>query len=210
VRPDAEPTDVTSSSLSLAELVERGAAHIAHYRGRARPPASPLEWLGIAVAHLPELTASARTADDVSGRSRPAPASTRIPLLESLAGHLGAAAATIDQARGLLAERHPDSDPGDSPEDYSQLIEAAQRDALRRSEMMIGAYASFLGGAIEAAGGLADAELGIARARRWDREDHERTAEVRAGQLHTAIVDALGGLLAYARLLAADIARLKE
>jgi hypothetical protein len=201
---------VTSSSLSLAELVERGAGDIAHYRGRARPPASPLEWLGIAVAHLPELTASARTADDVSGPSRRTSAAARAPLLDALADHLGTAAATIDQARKALAERHPDSDPGDTPEDYSALIEVAQRDAVRRSEMMIGAYASFLGGAIEAAGGLADAELGIARARRWEREDHQSAAAVRAGQLHAALVNALGGLLAYARLLAADAARLRE
>src|SRR3954447_12886732 len=175
----AEPTDVTSSSLSIAELIERGAADIAHYRGRARPPASPLEWLGIAVAHLPELTASARTADDVSGRSRKGAGPTRAPLLDALSGHLGTAAATIEEARRLLVDRHPGSDPGESPEEYSELIEAAQRSALRRSEMMIGAYASFLGGAIEAAGGLADAELAIAGARRWDRDDHESVAQVR-------------------------------
>src|SRR3954447_24681876 len=101
----AEPTDVTSSSLSIAELVERGAADIAHYRGRARPPASPLEWLGIALAHLPELTPGRRTADDVSGRSRPAAAHTRAALLDSLADHLGTAAATIEQARKVLVER---------------------------------------------------------------------------------------------------------
>jgi DNA-binding transcriptional MocR family regulator len=201
---------VTSSSLSLAELVKRGTAEIAHYRGRAHPPASPLEWLGIAVAQLPELTASARTADDVSGRSRPAAAATRAPLLDALADHLGCAAATIEQARKVLAERHPGSDPGDRPEEYSELIEMSQRDALRRSEMMIGAYASFLGGAVEAAGGLADAELGIALARRWDREDHQTAAQVRAGQLHAALVNALGGLLAYARLLAADAERLRQ
>jgi hypothetical protein len=201
---------VTSSSLSLAELVRRGSGDIAHYRGRARPPASPLEWLGIAVAHLPELTASARTADDLSGRSRPGGGALRAQLLESLADHLGSAAATIEQARVLLSERHPDSDPGESAEDYSELVEAAQRNAMRRSEMMIGAYASFLGGAIEAAGGLADAELAIAQARRWERDDPERKAQVRAGQLHEALVNALGGLLAYARLVAADAARLRD
>jgi hypothetical protein len=199
-----------AASLSLAELVERGAEEIAHYRGRAQPPASPLEWLGIAVAHLPELKASARTADDVSGRSRPAAPEIRAPLLDSLARHLGAAAATIEQARRRLVERHPDCDPGENPEEYAELIEGAQRSAWRRSEMMIGAYASFVGGAIEAAGGLADAELAAAQGRRWDREDHERLAAVRAGQLHTALVTALGGLLAYARLLAEDAALIRE
>jgi hypothetical protein len=201
---------VTAPSLSLAELLERGTNDIAHYRGRARPPASPLEWLGIAVAHLPELTAIARTADDVSGRSRPAAAETRAPLLDALARELGAAAATIDQARNLLVDRHPTCDSGDRPEEYSELIEVAQRTALRRSEMMIGAYASFVGGAIEAAGSLADAELAAAQIRRWERADHESLAKIRAGQLHSALTNALGGLLAYARLLAEDAARLRE
>jgi hypothetical protein len=201
---------VTSSPPSLAELIERGAAEIAHYRGRARPPASPLEWLGIAVAHLPELIASARTADDVSGRSRTTHASYRAPLLDALAGHLGTAAATIDRARETLVLRHPGCDSGERPEEYSELIEAAQRDALRRSEMMVSAYASFLGGAIEAAGGLCDAEFSGASAGRWERDDHEHAADVRAEQLHTALVNALGGLLAYARLLAEDAARLRQ
>jgi hypothetical protein len=194
--------------VTLAVLLERGAGEIDHYRGRARPPASPLEWLGIAVAHLPELTASAHTADDVSGRPRPASVGIRPQLLTALACDLGAAAATIDQARRRLVERHPDCDLGETPEEYSTLVEAAHRAATRRSEMMIGAYASFLGGAIEAAGGLADAELGLLGARRWDRIDHERMATVRAEQLHTALTNALGGLLAYARLLDEDAVRL--
>jgi hypothetical protein len=196
--------------MSLAELLERGARDIEHYRGRAQPPASPLEWLGIAVAHMPELTACARTADDVSGRSRPAPPEVRAPLLDSLARELGAAAATIDQALKRLLERHPECDSGERPEEYSELIEIAQRPATRRSEMMIGAYAAFIGGAVEAAGGLADEELAVAHPRRWDRTDHEPIVETRAGQLHAALTNALGGLLAYARLLEADAARLRE
>jgi hypothetical protein len=80
----------------------------------------------------------------------------------------------------------------------------------RRSQMMIGSYASFVGGAIEAAGALADAEHGMSRARRWDRSDHGGLAEVHAGQLNSALTNALGGLLAYARLLDEDVARLRE
>lgn len=193
--------------MKLAELVERGSADIAHYQGRAQPPAGPLEWLGIAVAHMPELTAAAHTADDVAPRIRPAAAAVRDRLLASLASELGIAAATVEQARRRLLERHPACDSGDTPEDYSSLVESAHRTAPRRSEMMIGAYASFLGGAIEAAGGLADAELRIAVAPRWDRTDHERLAATRAEQLHTALTNALGSLLAYARLLDGDSAR---
>jgi hypothetical protein len=191
---------VTSSSLTLAELIERGANEIAHYRGRARPPAGPLEWLGIAVAHLPELAAAAHTGDALV-HARPASAGVRAQLLASLTCELGAAAATIEQARRQLVDRHPACDNGDTPESYSDLVELAQRRASRRSEMMIGAYASFVGGAIEAAGALADAELERLSAKRWDRADHDRAAEVRAEQLHAALTNALGGLLAYARLL---------
>ena len=180
--------------------MERGAGELDHYRGRARPPASPLEWLGIAVAHLPELTTAAHTGDALA-RARPASAGVRGQLMASLARELGAAAATVQEARRLLVERYPGCDDGSTAESYSELVEMAQRTASRHSEMMIGAYASFLGGAIEAAGALADAEAGVSRARRWDREDHERASAVRAEQLHSSLTNALGGLLAYARLL---------
>jgi hypothetical protein len=114
----------------------------------------------------------------------------------------------VDQARERLLERHPGCDSG-GIEDYADLVEAGQRSAARRSAMMIGAYASFLGAAIETAGSLADAELGIASARRWDRADHASVAETRAGQLSAALNNTLGGLLAYARLLAEDSAQLR-
>jgi hypothetical protein len=194
--------------MTLGALVDRGADEIAHYRGRARPPASPLEWLGIAVSHLPELAGSARTVDDLSGRARRAAAPLRAELLNALARELGAAAATIDQARRELLERHPGCGDDESPEDYSTLVEPSQRHAPRRSQMIVGAYASYLGGGIEAAGGLVEAELRIAQAGRWERADHERMADVRASQLHAALTNALGGLLAYARLLDEDAAQL--
>lgn len=191
---------MTPSSLTLAQLTERGAGEISHHRGRARPPASPLEWLGIAVSHLPELTAAAHTGDALA-HARPASAGIRGQLMAALARELGAAAATVEQARRLLVERYPACDDGETPESYSDLVEIAQRSAPRRSEMMVGAYASFIGGAIEAAGALADAEMNHLGARRWDRTDHERVIELRAEQFYVALTNALGGLLAYARLL---------
>jgi hypothetical protein len=197
----ADPSTVTPSSLTLAELVERGTGEIAHYRGRARPPATALEWLGIAVTQLPELSGRARTVDDLHGRARSAPANIRASLLSALARELAAAAATVGEARRLLTERYPGCEAGDTPESYSTLVEPALDRAPRRSEMTIGAYAAFLGGAIEAAGALAEAELGMSGARRWDRVDHDRTVEVHAEQLSSALSNALGGLLAYARLL---------
>jgi hypothetical protein len=199
---------VTSHSPSLAELIGRGADDLAHFLERDRPPQSPLEWLGIAVSRIPALTATARTADDVSGRTRPAPPGVRAPLLDALARELGAAAALIEQARERLVAQHPGCDSG-GIEEYAEIVAAGQRSSPRRSEMMIGAYASFLGTAVETAGSLAEAEIGMASARRWDRADHASVAETRAGQLSAALNNTLGGLLAYARLLTEDSAELR-
>jgi hypothetical protein len=179
------------SPLSLGALVERGAGDLAQYLGRQRAPAGPLEWLGIAVTRVPGLAASARTADDLAGRARPGGEAIRARLLDALGRELGVAAGIIEQARTRLAERFPDC-VGDEtgPEVYAELVESANRRALRLSEIMIGSYASFLGGAVEAAGGLADAD--------------PRLRDVRAHQLDSALSNALGGLLAYARLVAGD------
>ncbi len=194
---------------SLAELTRLGQHDLAHYLHRAHPPQSPLEWLGIAVAQLPELSERARTADSVHGWSRTQKVSVRAPLLEALQRAIGTAAAIIDQARQTLVERYPDSQDGDGgPEDYADLLEAAHRSAPRRAEMMIGGHTAFLAGAIEAAGSLAEAELSIARARRWERDDPARTLEIRSAQLYGALSNVLGGLLAYAHLISEDAAHL--
>ena len=197
---------------SLSELTSLGAPSLAHYFARRHPPQSPLEWLGIAVAHLPELSERARTADSVHGWSRTQKVSVRAPLLEALLRELGTAAAMADQARQTLIERYPacpeDGDGG--PEGYADLLEAAHRSAPRRAEMMIGGHTAFLAAAIEAAGGLAEAELAIASARRWERIDPAHTVEVRAAQLCGALSNVLGGLLAYAHLIVEDLAHLTD
>ena len=175
------------SSLSLDELVEHGAGELSKYLGREHVPATPLEWLGIAVSRLPGLMASGRTADDVTRRAE----SLRGRLVDALSRELGVSAGIAEQARARLAERYPGC-VGDEtgPEVYAELLEAANRSTPRLSETMIASYASFLGGAIEAAGALADAEDGM--------------AGVRAQQLDMALSNTLGGLLAYARLIAGD------
>jgi hypothetical protein len=199
---------VTAPS-SLSDLTRLGAPALAHYLERRQPPQSPLEWLGIAVAHLPELSARARTADDVHGWSRTQKVSVRAPLLEALLRELGTAAAIVDQARQVMLDRYPDCGEGESgPEGYADLIEVAHRSAPRRAEMMIGGHTAFLAAAIEAAGSLAEAELAIARARRWERVDPARTVEVRSTQLYSALSNVLGGLLAYTHLIGEDIAHL--
>ena len=194
---------------SLTDLTRLGADELSHYLERDHPPQSPLEWLGIAVAQLPELSERARTADSVHGWSRTQKVSVRAPLLDALLQALGAAAAIVDQAQRALVERYPDCHDGDGgPEDYADLLKAAHRSAPRRAEMMIGGHISFLAGAIEAAGALSECELAIARARRWERDDPARGVTVRSAQLHGALTNVLGGLLAYAHLISEDAAHL--
>ena len=201
---------VTARPVSLDDLIRLGAGDIAHYLERDRPPCAPLEWLGIAVGHLPELSARARTADEVHLRSRTQSVAVRTSLIDAVTGALAHAAALVGQARDRLLDRYPEAGAGDTPtEDYADLLEAAHRSAPRHAEMMVAGYAAFLGGAIEAAGCLAEGELEIARAGRWERVDHEQLVEVRAAQLHAALSNALGALLAYARLIVEDAARLR-
>jgi hypothetical protein len=181
------PGNVTSSQLSLDDLVGLGAEDLARYVDRQRLPASPLEWLGIAVTRIPGLMAGGRTADDIAGRAGP----LRDRLLDALTRELGVAAGIVDQARARLAERHPGCIGDESnPEVYAELLEAANSSTPRLSETMTASYASFLGGAIETAGALADAGPGV--------------RDVRAQQLASALGNTLGGLLAYARLINRD------
>ncbi|MEA2457558.1 MAG: hypothetical protein QOC95_530 [Thermoleophilaceae bacterium] len=196
---------MTTASVSLAELARHGARELAPYIGRQRPPDTTLEWLGIAVGKLPDLAARARTADEVNWR-RPGGMQAHAPLLDALTDAIAGAVAMGSTALTHHLERHPSGSDGGSTdadvEAYTSLLVAAHRSAPRRAEFLIGGYASFLGGAIEAAGALAEAELGEARARRWDRADPARLVSQRANQVYSALVNALGGLLAYARLTA--------
>ena len=192
---------MTERPASLAELTRRGAPTIAHFLERDQPPGGPLEWLGIAVGELPELSARARTADEVHPESRIQSVDVRAPLLDALCEALAHAAATISAARDSLVARYPDvADEDGDPEGYADLFEVAHRDSPRHAERLISAYAAFIAGAIETAGALCDAE-----------REHDRAAmDARAGQLYTALTTALGELLAYVRIVAADQSRLTE
>jgi hypothetical protein len=190
---------VTERPASLAELTRRGAPTLAHYLERGNPPAGPLEWLGIAVGELPELSARARTADEVHPESRTQSVHVRAPLLDVLCAALAHAAATIEAARDSLLERHPDAAAEDGdPEGYAELFEVAHRDSPRHAERLISAYAAFIAGAIETAGALCDAE----------RDGDQVAIAARSSQLYAALTTALGELLAYVRIVAADQARL--
>ena len=200
---------MVSRPLSIADLTRLGADEIAHLLGREHPPATPLEWLGIAIAHLPQLAARGRTADDVHLRSRTQSPELRSALLDALLEELGIATAMLEQARARLLERYPDSDGEGGAEVYAELLQAAHRSAPRHAEMMMSGHAAFIGAAVEAAGALGQSELELAGPRRWERGDTEALVAIHAAQLHTAISNAIGGLLAYARLVAEDARRIQ-
>lgn len=200
-----------TASASLADLAAHGSRELAPYAGRQRPPESALEWLGIAVTRLPDVAQRARMSDEVNARPRRA-AHLHEPFSDALTDAIGGAAALALRALESHLERHARGagEPGSVDDDvdtYAGLLVDAHRSAPRRAEFLIGGYTSFLGGAIEAAGALAEAELALARKRRWDRSDPERLVKERAGQVYSALVNALGGLLAYARLAAEDADR---
>jgi hypothetical protein len=198
---------VITASTTLVDLAAHGSKVLQPYLGRPHPPETPVEWLGIAVGRLPDLAAHARTTDQIHDRHRSTP-ELYAPLIDALTYAIAGGAAFGGRALECHLARHPASTEGTRPDDdaeaYAALLVDAHRSAKRRAEFLIGGYASFLAGAIEAAGALAEAELGLARARRWDRADPERLVAQRASQVYSALVNALGGLLAYARLTAED------
>jgi hypothetical protein len=201
---------VITASASLADLASHGSRELRPYLGRPRPPETTVEWLGIAVGKLPDLSTRARTADELHNRGRRTP-HLHAPLLGALTEGIAGGAALGQRALERHLARHPASAEGsrfeEDVESYAGLLVNAHRSATRRAEFLIGGYASFLAGAIEAGGALAEAELALARARRWDRTDPERLVAQRASQVYSALVNALGGLLAYARLIAEDADR---
>jgi hypothetical protein len=198
---------VITESASLADLAAHGSRELAPYLGRARPPETCVEWLGIAVARQTDLSQRARTGDQIN-RSRTSAAHLHEQLFTELLDTIAATATLLDRALASHMDRHPGSAEGGRPDDdvetYAGLLVTAHRNATRRAEFLLGGYTSFLGGAIEAAGALAEAELAAARTRRWERSDPEHVVKQRAAQVYSALVNALGGLLAYARLTAED------
>ena len=193
-----------ASSVSLTELARHGAGALEHYRSREHPPGSALEWLGLAVGRLPDLSARARTADEIAWRSFERAPQLHTPLLESLEEEIAAAAALVEAAldEHLRAHPQPRGEVAADADGYARMVAGAHHAAPRRAEFLVGGYTAFLSGAIEAGGALAEAEA-AAGGRRWPRGDHEGAVALRAGQVYDALVNALGGLLAYARLTAA-------
>src|SRR5439155_11012285 len=86
---DADVVPVTARLASLSDLTRLGAGALEQHVERTHPPSTPLEWLGIAVGGLPELTARARTVDGVHRRSRTQNVALHAPLLDALMSSLG-------------------------------------------------------------------------------------------------------------------------
>lgn len=189
-----------AESVSLTELAEYGADAVERLRDRSHPPSAPLEWLGLAVGRLPELATRARTVDQIAWRALETAPHLHMPLIEALEHEVASAAALVNAALEEHLRRHPDSIDGVEPEldadGYADLLAHAHKAAPRRAEFLMGGYAAFLAGAIETAGALADAEIQEFRRELQPREE----VELRGAQVYQALVNALGGLLAYARL----------
>jgi hypothetical protein len=107
---------VITASASLAELAAHGAPELQPYLGRPRPPETALEWLGIAVGKLPDLSTRARTADEIQNRGERTP-QLHAPLLEALTDGIAGAAALGRRALDAHLERHPVSLEGSLLED---------------------------------------------------------------------------------------------
>ncbi len=191
---------------SLRALVDQGASAIDEQRPPSRRPTGPLGWIGSAVAALPELEARARTADEIGWSARAA-ASVFLyaPLLDGVLAAIADAAVKLAEALAAHLGRDPLSDQAlvDDVEEYAALLFAAHRTAPRRSEFLVGGYVSFVAGAIETAGALADARLEAAQG-----AGSTAVVEGHSASLTSTLANALGGLLAYAELIAADRERL--
>jgi hypothetical protein len=145
---------VITAAASLADLASHGENELQPYLGRPRPPQSALEWLGIAVARLPDLGARARMSDQINPR-KVRVAHLHEPLVDALTDAIASAAALGARALDCHIEKHPASpESGNAAADveaYAALLVDAHRSAPRRAEFLVGGYSSFLGGAIEAA-----------------------------------------------------------
>jgi hypothetical protein len=202
---------VTSTGLDLARLVADGRPAVDAHLGRERPPATTLEWLGIALTELPTLAERARTVDGMSPHPRHRPLANALErLLDAFHAEVAAATALVHQALMRHLADHPAGEAEDgvaeSAEAHAALLVECQGGAPRLSEFMTGSHLTFIGAAVEASGSLAAAKLALASMHATDSEPvrraRQRGVALRADQVRSALVAALGGLLAYAELAA--------
>jgi hypothetical protein len=190
-------------SISLTELVDMSEHDKRMHAPRSRPPESPLEWLGLAVGEMPFLSSSARLVDDLNWHSHaPNAAQMHARIIDSLSLQLAGTAAVVHGGLDAYLQRQPAMGTLDEAlGDVDVLSQALFEDhplLSRRSEMLIGGFASALAAAIQAAGQLNDAELAILAG------DAAPDPELIAAVAYDAITRALATLLGHARLNARD------
>jgi hypothetical protein len=131
-------------------------------------------------------------------------------LLDGFHTELAGATAIVHEALHCHLDGHPaddaEEDLVESAEAHARLLVECQGGAPRLSEFLTGSQLTFIGAAVEASGSLAAAELALAtmpaHVSEPVRRARQRGVAARAEQVRSALVAALGGLLAYSALAA--------
>jgi hypothetical protein len=210
-RPERDNERVTGTGPDLALLVANGQPAVDAHLARERPPATALEWLGIALTALPTLAERARMVDGMGPHPRHKPLADALDrLLDGFQTEIAGATALVNEALSCHLARHPaDAEDGavtEAAEAHARLLVEVQGGAPRLSEFLTGSHLTFLGAAVEASGALAHAEIALASMPAAGSEPVRRARQrgiaLRAEQVRSSLVAALGGLLAYSELAA--------
>jgi hypothetical protein len=208
-RPERDNERVTGTGPDLALLVANGQSAVDAHLARERPPATALEWLGIALTALPTLAERARMVDGMSPHPRHRELADALErLLDGFHHEIAGATALVHAALECHLASHPgeaaDGAVAESAESHARMLMEFQGGAPRLSEFLTGSHLTFLGAAVEASGALAHAEIALASPRATAseavRRARQRGIALRAEQVRSALVAALGGLLAYSEL----------
>ncbi len=202
--------DCSVTGVSLDDLLAEGRPAVAAHLDRDRPPATALEWLGIGLTRLPSLAEQARTVDGMSPHPRRISAAGALErMLDSFHAEIAEATAIVHEALKAHLVRHPsggDEHPAPAAEAHARLLIERQGSSPRLAEFLIAGHLTFIGAAVEASGTLTAAELAVASlgpgGSAGARQAKQRAVELRAEQVESALVAALGGLLAYSELAA--------
>ncbi len=193
------PLGTLAVVLSLTDLVDLASRDERQHAPRGRAPASPLEWLGLAVGEMPFLSSAARMVDDLNWHSHaPNAIGMNLGFLDGLSTQLGSSAALLNEALMAYLRRQPAlGAPAEVLADVDELSHTLVEDhplLSRRSELLLGAYSNALAAAIQAAGRLGDAELAAVAG------DPGPDPELIAAVAYDALTRALATLLGHARL----------
>jgi hypothetical protein len=143
--------------ISLAELVDRGEHDDHPHSPTSHATRGALEWLGLAVGELPYLTSSARTVDDLNWGSRaPNAAGMNLAMIDALGQQLASAAALLNRALVAQVQAYPERCSAAAVQAevdvMSQTLLEDHPPLSRRADLLLGAYATALAGAVQASG----------------------------------------------------------